>query len=404
MRIDAFRAVRPAAGREPEVASPPYDVVDRAQARDWVSARPRSFLRITRPDYAWGEEVGADPVRLAEEGRSTLDADLASGLLTQDETPGLFLYRLEKDGRAQTGLVGAFQTAEYEGGIIHRHESTLRRKEDERARHIQTLMAHTGPVFLMSPDLPGWETRVAELTATPPYFDFRSDAGVRHTGWRIADPGSWQACFADAPGYVADGHHRAAAAVRAAAALDAERGPGGPSRARFLGVVFPARELRILGYHRLVRDLAGQTPEAFRAALAEAFEVTEAADGTPSGPGDLRMVLEGRWYRLRPRTPAPADPVGGLDVSLVQDRILGPVLGVGDPRSDDRLVCVGGIHGPGALERAVAGGQAAVGFALHPVSADGLMAVCDAGRLMPPKSTWFEPKLMSGLWVHRIDD
>jgi uncharacterized protein (DUF1015 family) len=399
MRLYPFRAWRPAPGRERRVASPPYDVVDAAGARAIADGNPDCFLRVTRPDLELPEGTPPDAPEgyaLAAERFRGLQT---SGALVRDPEPALYLYRLIRAGRAQTGVVGLFSAADYDAGVIRRHEHTRPAPEQDRTRHITATGAQTGPVFLAHRDAPALAALRAAVAAGPPAFDFTADDGVRHTGWRIADPAPWISAFAALPAaYIADGHHRAAAAGRLA-----REGAGGAIPG-FLAVAFPAPELTILAYHRLVRDLHGHTPAGVIGALRAAEITVEPTDQPePSAPGSAGLFLDGRWWRLGWAIPADADPVARLDAAVLQTRILGPLFGIEDPRRSERIAFVGGIHGPAALEARVRSGAAAAAFALHPVRMEELMAVADAGRVMPPKSTWFEPKLRDGLFVHTPD-
>jgi uncharacterized protein (DUF1015 family) len=306
----------------------------------------------------------------------------------------------------QVGVAGCFSVDEYEQEVIRRHERTRKDKEDDRTRHLLTLMAQTGPVFLTYPAADEIDAIVARATAAQPLFDFSAPDGVRHSIWRLepADRDAVVVAFGRIPSlYIADGHHRAASAARARAELRAGLAPDAPIEAdRFLAVAFPADQMQVLPYHRLVRDLGGQTASAFLAALAGRVEVREGSDH-PGGPGEVAMYLDGHWHALE-LAPAPAGtpPAETLDVARLQAQVLGPLLGIGDPRTDTRIDFVGGIRGPSALVERVDGGAVAVAFAMHPVSVADLMTIADAGGIMPPKSTWFEPKLRDGLLSHLI--
>jgi uncharacterized protein (DUF1015 family) len=306
----------------------------------------------------------------------------------------------------QTGLVACCSIDEYDADLIKKHERTRRDKEDDRTRHLLTLGAQTGLVFLTYRGREEIDAAVGPILRAAPLYDFTAPDGVAHTVWRVPDPAFFVEAFERVPAlYVADGHHRSASASRARAALrDENPGHTGDEDYNFvLAVVFPADQLRILPYNRVVKDLGGRTPEDFLSAVRERFEVTEGASPSPER-GSFAMYLGGAWYGLRPPAGSvdPTDPIASLDVSVLQDRLLAPVLGVEDPRTDKRIDFVGGIRGTEELERAVDSGRAAVAFSLHPTTLDDLMRIADAGEIMPPKSTWFEPKLRDGLVCHKI--
>lgn len=400
MRLYPFRAWRPAPGRERRVASPPYDVVDAAGARAIAGDNPDCFLRVTRPDLDLPDGTPPDAPSCYALAAERFRGLQAAGALARDTAPALHLYRLTRDGRAQTGVVGLFSAADYDAGVIRRHEHTRPAPEQDRLNHIAATGAQTGPVFLAHREAPALAVLRATAAAESPAFDFTADDGVRHTGWRIADPAPWVAAFAALPtAYIADGHHRAAAACRLA-----REGAGGKIPG-FLAVAFPAQELTILAYHRVVRDLHGRTPAGLLDALrGTGFSIEPSAQPEPESAGCAGLFLDGRWWRLGWTTPAGGDPVARLDAAVLQERVLGPLLGIDDPRRSDRIAFIGGIHGAAALEARVRSGTAAAAFALHPVRMEDLMAVADAGLVMPPKSTWFEPKLRDGLFVHAVAD
>ncbi len=373
--VRPFRALRPAPGRAAEVAAPPYDVLNTAEARARAAGRPWSFLHISKPEIDLPE--GTDPYSPAvyAKGAANLADQVRAGVLVREAEPAYYAYRLKMGEHVQTGLGCVGSVAAYDANRIRRHEFTRPDKEDDRVRQITALAAQTGPVLLAWPAQARLKAILATATAGAPLD---------------AMPAL----------YIADGHHRSAAASRVAAAH-----PGG-SRDWFLCVAFPHDEMRILDYNRLVRDLNGLAPEALLARIAADFRPEPVTgQARPARAGEFGMYLGGRWYRLgiRPEL-IPADPVASLDVSLLQDRLLGPVLGIGDPRRDPRIDFVGGIRGLGELERRVDSGEMAVAFALYPTSLAALMAVADAGAVMPPKSTWFEPKLDDGLLSHVLDD
>jgi uncharacterized protein (DUF1015 family) len=409
MRLNPFRAVRPHPDLAAQVAAVPYDVVSRAEAADLARGNPHSFLHVGRSDIDLPADVDPYDPRVYARAREALDGFLSEGTLIQDPTPGLFLYRQVMDGRTQTGVVGCVHVDDYERDVIRKHEKTRQDKEDDRTRHVLTLNANAEPVFLTYRAHPEIDALVAGIAAaTPPLYDFTASDGVRHTVWAISDPAALVRAFEAVPhAYVADGHHRSASAWRAGKELRSKRrGQGGDEEHDwFLAALFPADQLRILPYNRLVRDLNGQTPSAVLEHLAKLGTLTTPTENaTPDRSGVYGVYLDRRWHRLElnPAAIDRSDPIASLDVALLQDRVLAPILGIGDPRTDKRIEFVGGIRGPAELERRVNSGEMAIAFSLHPTTIDQLMAVSDAGQVMPPKSTWFEPKLRSGLFVHML--
>ncbi len=407
MRLNPFRAVRPRPDLAARVAAVPYDVVNRVEAAELARGNPHSFLHVGRSDIDLPPDVDPYDPRIYARARAALDELLASGTLLEDSKPGLFLYRQVMDGRAQTGVVGCVHVDDYERDLIRKHEKTRQDKEDDRTRHVLTLNANAEPVFLTYRSEPEIDAQVAQIVSSAPLYDFTAPDGVRHTVWTVPDPGGLARAFGAVPhSYVADGHHRSASAWRAGK----ERRAANPSHRGdeeynwFLAVLFPSSELRILPYNRLVRDLKGQTPAEVLARIGKLGTLQPTHDPVPDRSGVFALYLDGRWQRLEldPASIDRADPITSLDVSLLQDRVLGPILGIGDPRTDKRIDFVGGIRGPAELQRRVDSGEMAVGFSLYPTTLDQLMAVSDAGHVMPPKSTWFEPKLRSGLFVHRL--
>jgi uncharacterized protein (DUF1015 family) len=347
-----------------------------------------------------------DP-RIYRRAREALDELLARGTLLRDPEARLFVYRQIMDGRAQTGVVGCVHVDDYEQDVIRKHEKTRQDKEDDRTRHVLTLNANAEPVFLTYRGRGEIDRLVEAITSAPPLYDFTAPDGVRHTVWSVPDSRALARAFGPVPlAYVADGHHRSASAWRAGKEL---RAKGSSPRADeeynwFLAVLFPSDQLRILPYNRVVRDLNGQTPSQVLERLRGLGKLSAAADPVPERSGVFCLYLDGRWHRLEldPAGIDRSDPIAALDVSLLQERVLSPILGIGDPRTDKRIDFVGGIRGTGELERRVRSGEMAVAFSLFPTTLDQLMAVSDAGHVMPPKSTWFEPKLRSGLFVHEL--
>ncbi len=401
-----FAGLRPAAGHEQAVLAPPYDVVTEAEAREKAAGKPWSFLRVSRPeiDFPEGERPTAEV--LYAKASDTLQRMTAEGVLVRDSGPRFYAYRITAGDHVQTGIVGAASVEAYARNRIRRHELTRPDKEDDRVRQIEGVNAHTGPVMVAHrPDREVDEIVNGEVRRAPD-LSAVADDGAEHTLWILSDPhavGSLAGVFdrMDAL-YMADGHHRSNAATRVAEARRAANPVprGDASYESFLAVVFPADQLRILDYNRVVRDLGALTPESFLGRVEEAFEVTPAGEPMrPSRRGRFGMYLAGGWYDLRLRDlPGESDPVvDRLDISLLTVRLLAPVLGIGDPRSDPRIDFVGGARGMGELERRVDSGEMAVAFSVFPTTMEDLIAVSDAGAVMPPKSTWFEPKLADGL-------
>ena len=400
--IHPFAALRPPASLVPRVSVPPYDVVSSAEARAYAKGNAASYFRVSRPevDLPDGTDEHADEVYAR--GRINLEALVADGTLLPDPRPCLYVYAQKMGDHRQVGLVACASVAEYDAGRIRKHELTRADKEEDRTRHIDALAAHDEPVFLTYRTCAEVDGLVANVTASPPEVDFTTEDEVRHTLWVV--PVSTGArlveAFARVDGlYIADGHHRSAAASRVHA-LRAGR-PG--EHDRFLAVIFPHNQMRIMAYNRVVKDLNGHSPQALLKALEERFALTADARPVPSQLHDVAMYLDGRWWNLRARPGSwPDTPVGRLDVSILQNGVLDPLLGIREPRTDKRIQFVGGIRGTQELERVVAGGQGAVAFSLVPTRLEDLMAIADASEIMPPKSTWFEPKLRSGLLLHRF--
>ncbi|MCA1815620.1 MAG: DUF1015 family protein [Acidobacteria bacterium] len=409
--IHPFRALRPPAAKVEQVASVPYDVVNTEEARSLAGDNPLSFLHVTRPeiDLPDGTDIYSDGVyEKARENFQKLTADCP---LETEGAPSLYLYRLKMGEHTQTGVAACCSVDEYDRDLIRKHEYTRPDKENDRTRHMITLRAQTGVVFLTYRADRRIDALVEAETKNAPLYDFTAPDGVRHTVWRAPAPEQIVRAFGEVPLlYIADGHHRAASASRARAALR-EQNPnhtGDEEYNRFVCVVFPDDQVQILPYNRAAKDLNGLSPDEFLAEVRERFDVTD--DANPRGPGKSghwHMYLSGRRYGLTLKGGAANkndddDPTRALDVSLLQDNLLAPILGVTDPRTDKRIEFVGGIRGTRELERLVNEGRAAVAFALHATSIEELLKVSDAGRVMPPKSTWFEPKLRDGLLIHTI--
>ncbi len=410
--IRPFAGLRPAPGRAAEVLAPPYDVLDTEEARVRARGRPWSFLHISKPEIDLPR--GTDPYapEVYAKAAENLARMSTEGVLVRDPRPYYYAYRLTTEGHTQTGLVAVASVAAYDSNHIRRHEFTRPEKEDDRVRQIEALNAQTGPVLLAYPADAQADALLGGATAGGPEVDVVADTGVRHELWVVRDPDlidSLTSTFAAMEAlYIADGHHRSAAASRVAAA----RRSGGTGDSRmaqdqyFLSVIFPHHELRILDYNRVVRDLNGHDREAFLQRLQAAFEIQPSANPVhPSAPAEFGLYLPGRWFRLalRPERIPQGDPVARLDVSQLSNQVLGPILRIEDQRRDRRIDFVGGIRGLAELERRVNEGGMAAAFSLYPTRMEDLMAVAEAGEVMPPKSTWFEPKLADGLASHVLD-
>jgi uncharacterized protein (DUF1015 family) len=407
--IRPFQALRPAAEVAARVSSVPYDVVSTEEARAQADGNPLSFLRVTRPEIdlppgadPHADEAYAQAVRSFEELRRAAP-------LTLDPEPGYYFYRLRAagaGGHEQTGLAACYSVDEYEQGLIKKHELTRRDKEDDRTRHMVDLRAQTGVVFLTYRASAAVDEIARRVYAAPPLYDFTAEDGVTHTLWRVVgkDAEALTAAFAQIPAlYIADGHHRAASAARTRAVLRGEGGSTGEFDT-MLAVAFPDDQVRILPYNRIVKDLAGRSPAEFLEAVRAKLPLRP-GEATPSRKGEASMYVDGRWYTLdlsAAGSKESNDRIDQLDVSILQRTVLSDLLKIGDVRSDPRIDFVGGARGTAALEQAVDSGRAAVAFSLFPVTMDDLLAISDAGGIMPPKSTWFEPKLRDGLLVHLI--
>ena len=409
--IRPFRCIRPSKEAASAVAALPYDVYDRKEAKEIVKKNPLSFLAVDRAETQFEDGKNPYAPEVYEQAARTLKRWQQEGILTEDESPFYYLYELVMEGRAQTGIVACASVDDYSCGVIARHENTREEKEQDRICHVDVTNAHTGPIFLAYRSQEELNGLVALEKKKTPLYDFISEDGICHRVWKIEDPQKAEEIhriFSGIPRvYIADGHHRAASAVKVAA-MRREANPswtGNEEFNYFLSVLFPDDQLMIMPYNRVVQDLNGLTREEFLKKTERYFVVTERGRKafSPEQKGQVGMYLDGSWYQLDARPEiCTDDPVEGLDVSILQDRILGPLLGIGDPRTDSRMRFVGGIRGLSELERLVDSG-AAVAFSMYPTSIRELFEVADAGLLMPPKSTWFEPKLRSGLFIHAIE-
>jgi uncharacterized protein (DUF1015 family) len=403
-----FRALRPTPESAAKVAAVPYDVVNVEEARALANGNPLSFLHTSRAEIDLPPDTNPysdDVYSKAVENFARLKTEAP---LVVEDAPSLYVYRLRMGAHEQTGVAATFSIEEYERDVIKKHERTRRDKEDDRTRHMIDLRAQTGPVFLTYAPSSAVDAVVARTTAGAPLFDFTADDGVRHAIWRVdpADERELIAAFARVPAlYIADGHHRAASAARARHQLAGAAKAGGTAAGgwdTFLAVAFPGDQMQVLPYNRVVKDLGSCTPDSLLAKLREQFTVKE-GPATPSRRGEVSMFLGGRWYTIDLGEPrAGLNAADRLDVSRLQDAVLAPLLGVGDVRTDKRIDFVGGARGTAELEKLVRSGRFAVAFSLHPVKVEDLMTISDAGGIMPPKSTWFEPKLRDGLLSHLI--
>ncbi len=412
VHIMPFKAVRPRKDIAPLVAAPPYDVLTSEEAREMAAGNPYSFLHIGKPeiDLPPGTDLYADAVYA--KGKENFEKFIREGTIVQDLQPHFYVYKQVWGDHVQVGLVAGASCQDYLDDVIKKHELTRPDKENDRMRHIETLEAQTGPVFLTYRSRPSIDGLINTAMAATPVYDFATHDGVRHVFFVVEDAGligRIQAEFAALDFlYVADGHHRSAAATRIKVRRDQAnpRATGREEYNYFLAVIFPHDQVKILPYNRVVRDLNGLSPDAFLARIDEAFVRRPTDHKAPAKSNEFCMLLGEAWFSLvpRPDTHDAGDPIASLDVSILQKNLLAPILGVGDPRTDKRIDFVGGIRGTAELERRVRSGQAAVAFSMFPTTVDQLFTVADSGKVMPPKSTWFEPKLKDGLAVHMINE
>ena len=402
--IKPFRALRPASGRAAEVLAPPYDVLSSAEARERAKGKPWSFLHISKPEIDLDPKTDPYDRAVYAKAAENLAKMTAAGVLMRDEKPCYYVYRLSWRDRTQTGLACVAALADYASNRIRKHELTTPVKEDDRVRQIEAINAQTGPVMIGYPATPTIDALLAAAANGAPQVDVTADDGVRHRLWVISDDAAIDKltrAFDALPAiYIADGHHRSAAAARVA---KARKGEG--SHSYFLSVIFPEREMTILDYNRVLKDLNGRTPEQLLAELAKNFTVAPSDQPVrPASSHEYGMYLAGRWYRLsiRPEL-VPGDPIGRLPITMLTRNAIEPLFGIKDPRTDKRIDFIGGARGLEGLAKRVDSGEMAVAFALYPTQMSDLMAVADAGGIMPPKSTWFEPKLADGMVNHVLD-
>ena len=405
--IHPFRALRPPADKAKDVSSVPYDVVNTEEARQLAAGNPLSFLHVSRPEIDLPEGTDLYSEAVYQKASDNFQSLTQTCPLQTEDVPSLYLYRLIMGDHEQVGLVACCSVDEYDQDLIRKHERTRRDKEDDRTRHMLALKAQTGPVFLTYHARPEIDMMVMETMMTNALYDFTADDGIQHTVWHVPDAVRFVHAFRDVTSlYIADGHHRAASASRARAELkEKSSGHTGDEEYNFfLTVIFPDDQLQILPYNRVVKDLNGQSKDEFLARVKQVFNVINDGNPEPSQPGVWSMYLDGKWYELKLPSDVekPKGLVDSLDVSVLQDRLLDPILGIKDVRTDKRIDFVGGLRGTKELERLVDGGKAAVAFSLHATTVADLIRVSDAGEIMPPKSTWFEPKLRDGLLIHVI--
>jgi uncharacterized protein (DUF1015 family) len=409
--IQPFYCIRPTAELAHRVAALPYDVYNRSEAKAVVAKDALSFLNIDRAETQFPDDVDTYADCVYAKAAELLEARISDGTFITDTSKNYYIYELTMDGRTQTGIVACASIDDYLNNVIKKHENTRADKEEDRIRHVDTCNAQTGPIFLAYRRNETIHSVVADTKKNAPLYDFTSEDGITHRVFVISDPSAVKA-VSDAFDsidsiYIADGHHRAASAVKVGLKRRAEHPDynGTEEFNVFLSVLFPEDELKILPYNRVVKDLNGMTKDAFLARIAQEFSVEELGTDAfqPVKKGTFGMYLDGTWYCLTANTTLQqiTDPVASLDVSLLQDYLLAPVLGIGDPRTDKRIDFIGGIRGLKELERRVSEDMT-VAFSMYPTSIGELFAVSDAGRLMPPKSTWFEPKLRSGLFIHKL--
>ncbi len=405
--ITPFRALRPVAEKAAQVASPPYDVVNTEEARGLAKDNPDSFLHVSRPEIDLPEGTNIYSDEVYAKAAKNFQRLIETCPLETDDAPALYLYRQVMGDHTQTGVVAACSIDEYDTNLILKHEKTRPDKEDDRTRHLLTLSAQTGPVFLTYRGRADIDQLADEATKFEPLYDFTADDGIRHIVWSAPDAAGLAQAFRPVEHlYIADGHHRAASASRARATRKAKNSAhtGDEEYNRFLAVIFPSEQLQILPYNRIVRDLNNLSPEGFLTKIKERFAVMQDGSPSPETCGRWSMYLDKRWHSLTLKDDSALlnDPVHSLDVSVLQDNLLDPILGIKDVRTDKRIDFVGGVRGIKELERLVDEGKAAVAFSLFPTTLDELLRVSDAGSVMPPKSTWFEPKLRDGLLIHQI--
>ena len=408
MKIYPFKPLMPDAENAPKVACPPYDVISTEEAREGAKGNELSFLRVIRPELEFPE--GTDPYseQIYLKAAENLTSMTSSGRLSEAAEPSIFIYRQVFQGKAQHGVVCCYDVEQYRNNTIKKHEKTRPVKEDDRTRHLTTCSAHAEPVFLTFKDDASIDALIESDIAGEHTIDFKASDGVQHTIWKVADGQAYVDAFANLSAlYIADGHHRTAAGERAATQRQSENAnhTGNEEYNRVLSVLFPANQLHILAYNRVVADLNSLSVESLLEKLQSVGSLEKTDSPEPSSAGSVCVYVDGAWHKLTFAADSfdANDPINSLDVALLQSKVLTPILGVGDPRTDDRIGFVGGIRGTEELQRLVDSGKQAIAFSMYPTSIEQLINVSDADKIMPPKSTWFEPKLRSGLFVHRFE-
>jgi len=404
-----FPGLRPKKSLAEKVAAPPYDVLDSNEAREMAKGNPHCFLHVTKPEIDLEPNVDVYSDKVYARGAENLKKFISDGIMIQDKTPQFYFYRQIMEHHSQVGLVATVSADDYENGLIKKHEFTRPDKENDRVRHTMALNAQCGPVFLTYPDVNELNCIQAEVCTGEPEYDFVSTDNIRHTLWLVGTGHamSISAIFQAIPClYVADGHHRSAAGTIVARQRK-QHNPEHTGKEEynfFLAVIFPKSHMKIMAYNRAVMDLNGLGKDEFLQLVKDNFTVKAGTTSSPKSVHEFSMYLDGRWYSLKSKNGSYTenDPVKNIDASILQDNLLGPILGIDDPRTNNRIKFVGGIRGTGELEKLVNSGKFKVAFSLYPVTLDQLFAVADSGNVMPPKSTWFEPKLRSGLVVHMI--
>ncbi|MEE9396965.1 MAG: DUF1015 family protein [Methylococcales bacterium] len=401
-----FAGLRPTSEHVADVAAPPYDVLNSTEARQYANGKPWSFLHISKAEIDLTENINPYDPSVYAKASENLQRMIKEGILTRDSGPRYYVYRLTMDNHIQTGLVAAASTKDYDSNRIRKHEFTRPSKEDDRVRQIEALSAQTGPVLLAYKSEAEMDALLESVTLTAPMYDLIADDGIGHTLWVVEDQEIMDQFTAGFDTmntiYIADGHHRSAAGSRVAKSMSRSNKP---MNQYFLSVIFPHNQMKILDYNRVVTDLNGLTVDELLVKIDDSFARVKAnAQVSPQQPGEFGMYTDGQWYRLNIKAELiPSDPVARLDVSLLADHLLKPLLGISDPRTDTRIDFIGGIRGLAELEKRVDSGEMAVAFSMFPTRMEDLMAVADANEVMPPKSTWFEPKLADGLVSHVLD-
>lgn len=409
--IRQFKAVRPIPAMAEKVAALPYDVVNSEEARDMTDGKPYSFLHIDKAEIDLPVGIDIYSPEVYAKAKENLDNLMANGILIQDDKPMLYIYELTMEGRSQTGLVACTSIDEYINGIIKKHELTREDKEQDRIRHVDICNANTGPIFLAYRTVDKISEIINKIKKNLPIYDFTAEDGIKHKAWVIDnedDINNLVELFKDVPNlYIADGHHRNASAAKVGLKRRIEKPDytGDEEFNYYLSVIFPSDQLKILDYNRVVRDLNGMSDEEFITKLSEKFDIKNVSGrAKPEKQYDFGMYLNKKWYMMTAKSSIiTEDAVKGLDVSILQDNVLIPLLGIGDIRTDKRIDFVGGIRGLGELEKRVDSGEMKVAFAMYPTSIEQLMTIADEDKIMPPKSTWFEPKLRSGLFIHSLE-